>query len=433
MSFDRRSLLASSAALLVSKTAFAQGSSAAKEAAAPGTTFNFRKASWSPETSAKPATNVPVFSINGQLPAPVIRLKLGEEVRLQVKNSLEVPALLNWHGVRLAGAQIGDPLTQPQLGPGDSTEIAFTPPDAGTFFYQPSSALLAQYPEARGLSGVLVVEETLPPPVAHDIVLALDDWPQSAQDAPLIVTGHATPVLLNAAPGARVRVRLVNLSTRAALPIGFNSLRPLVIAIDGQPCDPFEPARATLPLGPGARFDILCDLPREPGAASVVLRGETERVLALCKLEGAPLAETPAFTGLPANPLLPIAIHLEKAARADLVMEASAATSGNVLFNGTPGALQGKPIVSVKRGTAVSLGFINKTSELQPIRLHGHVMRLLHALDDGWEPYWRDTIIVPPGKTSRIAFVADNPGRWMVESAIAAQSAAGLWGWFDVK
>ena len=57
----------------------------------------------------------------------------------------------------------------------------------------------------------------------------------------------------------------------------------------------------------------------------------------------------------------------------------------------------------------------NKTAAVQAIRLWGHVARLLHAMDDGWEPYWRDTFLIQPGRTAHIAFVADNPGKWPIE------------------
>jgi FtsP/CotA-like multicopper oxidase with cupredoxin domain len=178
-----------------------------------------------------------------------------------------------------------------------------------------------------------------------------------------------------------------------------------------------------------------------PGDCALVLRSESDLRLATFKIEGEPLAEKPAFAGLPMNPALPNAIALEKASRADLVIEPAAlgkeaakteAVPGWTI-NGVAGSLQAKPLVSVKRGTAISFGFINKTSVLQPIHVHGHVMRQLHLLDDGWEPYWRDSVIVPPGKTVRVAFVADNPGRWLVESALPDWSGAGLWGWFEVK
>jgi FtsP/CotA-like multicopper oxidase with cupredoxin domain len=51
---------------------------------------------------------------------------------------------------------------------------------------------------------------------------------------------------------------------------------------------------------------------------------------------------------------------------------------------------------------------------------------------DGWEPYWRDTILIQPGRTAHIAFVADNPGKWPLESAIPEHRAAGVGAWFLV-
>jgi len=56
----------------------------------------------------------------------------------------------------------------------------------------------------------------------------------------------------------------------------------------------------------------------------------------------------------------------------------------------------------------------------------------LHSMDDGWEPYWRDTILIQPGRTAHIAFVADNPGSWPIESAIPEHRAAGVGAWFQV-
>ena len=69
---------------------------------------------------------------------------------------------------------------------------------------------------------------------------------------------------------------------------------------------------------------------------------------------------------------------------------------------------------------------------MQAMRLGGHVARLLHSMDDGWEPYWRDTILIQPGRTLHVAFVADNPGKWPIESAIPEHRAAGVGAWFQV-
>ena len=65
---------------------------------------------------------------------------------------------------------------------------------------------------------------------------------------------------------------------------------------------------------------------------------------------------------------------------------------------------------------------------MQPIHLHGHVFRLLHAADDGWEPYWLDTLQVADAKTAHIAFLADNPGRWALSSTVLERFGHGAVG-----
>ena len=92
----------------------------------------------------------------------------------------------------------------------------------------------------------------------------------------------------------------------------------------------------------------------------------------------------------------------------------------------------GKPLFTVKRGAAVSLALVNKSAFPQQIHVHGHVVRLLHDLDDGWEPYWRDAVLVAEGRTKHIAFIADNPGRWALESLVLERQVTGLAAWFEV-
>ena len=48
------------------------------------------------------------------------------------------------------------------------------------------------------------------------------------------------------------------------------------------------------------------------------------------------------------------------------------------------------------------------------VHVHGHHFRLLDRLDDGWKPYWLDTLVVGD-QVERIAFVADNPGKWLID------------------
>ena len=49
--------------------------------------------------------------------------------------------------------------------------------------------------------------------------------------------------------------------------------------------------------------------------------------------------------------------------------------------------------------------------------------RLLDRLDDGWKPFWLDTLAIEPGQTQRIAFRAEYPGGNLIE-AVATEWAA---------
>ena len=60
------------------------------------------------------------------------------------------------------------------------------------------------------------------------------------------------------------------------------------------------------------------------------------------------------------------------------------------------------------------------------------LLRLLHPLDDGWEPYWLDTFQLLEGRTARIAFQADNPGRWLISATALERFDTGLWTSFEV-
>ncbi|MFM8647612.1 MAG: multicopper oxidase domain-containing protein, partial [Methylocystis sp.] len=93
----------------------------------------------------------------------------------------------------------------------------------------------------------------------------------------------------------------------------------------------------------------------------------------------------------------------------------------------------GAPLFKVKAGAPVTLGYINQAPIPVAMHVHGHAVRLLHDKDDGWEPYWRNGVIVPPLKTKHVAFVADAPGKWALHDDILENEAAGLATWFLVE
>jgi FtsP/CotA-like multicopper oxidase with cupredoxin domain len=262
----------------------------------------------------------------------------------------------------------------------------------------------------------------------------------------LLINGHEGPERLHARPGSRLRLRILNAANARPFLLKSEGFKLAVLAVDGQPTEPFSPSRGDISLVPGGRVDLALDVPREPGARGMLIAGTGMPVLTVeADGERSLLSDGP-FTALPRSDL-PAAIELQRARRADLAIEGgldprSAAAEGTLSvpdpsrvwkINGVswPDAAA-KPVLSVKSGTPVSLGFLNRTPFLQALHVHGHHVRLLHQLDDGWEPYWLDTVPVAPGATARIAFVADNPGRWMIGSSILERLATGLAAWFEV-
>ena len=111
-----------------------------------------------------------LLGYDGAVPGPVLRVKQGEELRLQLFNELAEPTCLHWHGVRGPNAMDGVPgLTQPPLGPGENFDFSFRPPDAGTFWYHAHAPGQVD----RGLHGALIIEEPNPVDVDRDLSLVL--------------------------------------------------------------------------------------------------------------------------------------------------------------------------------------------------------------------------------------------------------------------
>ena len=178
---------------------------------------------------------------------------------------------------------------------------------------------------------------------------------------------------------------------------------------------------------------MIVDLPDEAGASGAVTAviGDGMPLVELVAA-GEKTPARPPIQPLAPNRKLPEQIRLQNAARKDLVIKGSEGATVPWTINGTAGDPK-VPVLKVKRGMPVVLALNNQTDMVQPMHLHGHAFRLLHGLDDGWEPYFLDTVQVPERRTARIAFVADNPGKWLLASTIVERFNSGLWTWIEVS
>jgi CopA family copper-resistance protein len=115
------------------------------------------------------------ITINGSLPAPLIRLKEGQNVRIAVTNTLNEDTSIHWHGVLLPFDMDGVPgVSFPGIRAGETFVYEFPIRHAGTFWYHSHSDLQEQL----GHYGPLVFDPAGPDPVQYDRehVVVLSDW-----------------------------------------------------------------------------------------------------------------------------------------------------------------------------------------------------------------------------------------------------------------
>ena len=77
---------------------------------------------------------------------------------------------------------------------------------------------------------------------------------------------------------------------------------------------------------------------------------------------------------------------------------------------------------------------VNDTQWPHAIHFHGHHARVLERNGTAVEhEMWKDTVLLDRQERARIAFVADNPGKWMIHCHMLEHQAAGMTSWFVVE
>jgi len=355
-----------------------------------------------------PAT--PFIGYDGRLPGPVIRVRRGETLAVDVRNELAEPTQLHWQGLR-RGASDSSPAP---LQPAATARHAVTPRDAGTYLYRPRLAG-GEDQLRRGLAGLLIVDDSRPPVHDREVTMLLSEAGRP-DTAPVILVDGKTDLALEARAHERLWLRLANATAHRILQMTVPDQALTLVALDGQPCEPFRLDGGRLLLAPGQRAEIMWDVAGPTGAdvpvtvvnfAGTTLAGRVSVV-------GTPLREAPLGppAPLPANPL-PQAMDFRRATRLELAV--STGTAGAVTFGGrSDRAPPQDPSLRIRRGAVVVAALRNDTAQFQAIHIEGHPARLLDGLDDGWKPFFLDTVLLAPATTARVAFVAETPGRFLM-------------------
>ena len=415
-----------------------------------------------------------IWGYDDSVPGPTIRVRRGEEVRVRLINELDQPTSIHWHGIRIDNAMDGVPgLTQDAVPPGGTFDYTFTVPDSGSYWYHTHNRTWEQL--ARGMYGLLIVEDDDAQLFDLDIYLALDDWllDQEGQIDEnsfgdlhswahsgrlgnwLTVNGVSDPEVVVRA-GERVRLRLVNAANARVFEFAFSGQEMLQIALDGHSISPIALPENRLLLSPGQRVDLMMDANGKPGNRIALQEVSYEQPLnaATIVYDDDPFVDGQvgkSFSGL-SQTVNHDAFDLSDAARVDLLMEGgamgslnSAIVDGEKLewqqlierqrvwaFNGVAGDLD-KPLLTAGRGQTVIVNMINQTRWEHAMHLHGHHFKVVsrNGVPTTNSP-WRDTERVGVDQTVSIAFVADNPGKWLFHCHMVEHTAGGMMTRIDV-
>lgn len=388
-----------------------------------------------------PATNM--LGFNGSMPGPTLRLQRGKRVNIEVENGLNEGTSVHWHGIRLANPMDGVPeLTQEIILPDGTKNYSFTPPDAGTFWYH--SHYISQEQVARGMMGVLIVEDDTPPDVDHDITVLISDWlmqddgslSKAFSDMHSMAHGgymgnfaraflSQTQVKL----GDRVRFRLINGATNRIFPVAVDGISGKIVALDGMALS--VPRDVTdLVLAPAQRVDVIADITGPVSFDMVSRQGAFN--LADLAVEGtntvrqaaqiAPLA--PHWPTHPNDPTQHLTLKMQGGA-----MSGRHGGDNIWAFNDTSDLPQ-TPFGTFQRGETIKITMVNDTAFAHGIHLHGH--HFYEVADDGSLGDLRDTTLVNAGESQDIICVFDNPGRWLLHCHMLSHAIGGMRTWVNV-
>ncbi|HEY8342309.1 MAG TPA: multicopper oxidase family protein [Calditerricola sp.] len=408
-----------------------------------------------------PGVEKEVWTYNGSVPGPEIRVKQGETVRVRFKNELPVPTTIHWHGYPVPNKMDGVPgITQNLIQPGEEFVYEFTASVPGTYMYHAHQESANQVD--RGLYGAFVVEESRSS-YDREFTLMLDEWMKEDSAAQhtggmdhgtmggqhmklydvYTINGKSGTYIqpLTVKEGERVRIRLINIGNlRHNLHLHGHSIT--VVARDGQPVAEPQPLKDQLiAVAPGERVDIAftADNPgtwyleaHDEGAAAAAGMKVTIQYEGASKQVDRPneTAELPAADLLNYGKAEQGPFTLSQKYDVEYTMELGTAMGqSGVIYTINGKTFPDTPPIRVQEGDLVKVRMINRSpTDEHPMHLHGHFFQVLskNGKPLSGAPVIKDTLNLKPGEEYVVAFRADNPGHWVFHCHELHHAEAGM-------
>ncbi len=391
-----------------------------------------------------PGVVVKTTAYNGQVPGPLLQVREGVPVTIDVTNASANSDIVHWHGLAIDSLNDGAMEEgSPMIAPGGTLRYSYTPKPGGTRWYHTHAGAggdlsLGTY---SGQFGFLLVEGKQDSGAYdQEIFLAIHHWGPSfvpmvetmraeSANQPLTtgsdvgyqyasinqhMLGAGEPIRVK--QGQQVLLRLLNASATENVILALPGHKFKVIAMDGNPV-PNPVAVEVLSLAVAERVDAVVEM----NAPGVWVLGSTlaeARKMGLgIVVEYAGKTGTPIWTD-PAS------------AKSDYTQFASAAAAAapdetvTLTFRDS-GPLKGSKFdtwtinnkswpdvdpIQVKRGKRYRLLLRNGSGDQHPIHLHRHTFEVAQIGHRQLSGLRKDVINVMPLETVAVDFVADNPG-----------------------
>ncbi len=409
------------------------------------------------ELEILPGKKTRVWTYNGSLPGPLLKLKVGDRLIVHFKNSLPEATSIHWHGLRISNAMDGVPgFTQPDINPGEEFTYDYTVPDAGTFWYHPHVNSAAQV--GFGLYGPMVVADPAEPKVFGDeLILMFSDMSLDTEgqlQSPkaggrfgdlfgregnvLLVNGKVLPTL-KVRQGKQQRWRVINAARTRYYTLRYKRSPLVILGGDGG----FAARTRTvneIKLVPGERYDFVFTPPEAPGSEGILKWYPTERgygstynrlaedLINIVTVDEP--AVTPAAIPEQLREIAPLPIDGAKEQLLNMTIGYDSNDDVIMGFNGVHHD-HAVPIMA-KVGETQVWTVKNDTDFSHPFHMHGFFFQVLNPATGVVE--WKDTVDVPLHSELKLAVKFDNrSGMWMYHCHILDHADVGMMGHLHVN
>ena len=387
-----------------------------------------------------PGRVIETFGYNGTVPGPLLRLREGRQVSIDIRNDTDVDDIIHWHGLYVPSAADGAMEEgSPMVKRGETQRYTFTPRPIGTRWYHSHDMAHADLTRSlySGMYGFLIVEPSREPGgYDQEVLLAAHHWEgkwvsmQDIRQGPPPdnglevmyasasfndrMLGHGEPVRVR--EGQRVLFRLLNASATENITLALPGHRLTVIALDGNVV-PSQRSVDTLFLAPAERADVIVDMNR-PGVWILGgIRDEDRKMGLGVVVEYANQRGEPQWLAPPSSAWDYTIFGADRAVpvpdeRLDLLFEKIPGGRGG--FNRW--TINGKswpntnPLFTMERGKRYRVIMKNDSGDNHPVHLHRHTFEVTKVGDKPTARLMKDTINMVRYSTVEIDVLADDPG-----------------------